>query len=735
MLKWSSLPRQRGGKAWFAFEAKSFEIKVEDTKRGLRGCIWERRKGITSWIRFGGRSLIRLLTGLEECVRANRDLTWQNVWEEDGRRYKLEKGSNQAGVFIRCSVRDFGGKSYNLMFPEGNGIIGGWRILAEKLRRLGVRSSEEIQREEQIEKTQREEKQRNTKLLPRLLKPTLNPIAEMGKAEKMCDGKVVSVKVGEEEIQERMDQLRRCLVGWWGSGHAPIPGVESVRRWARLQWNIKSPFAVVNLGRGLWLFEFENKEEVDRVLMFGKRRFGNNLFHLRTWEEDVGCSNQGIVEEKAWVRVVGLPVHLWSRKIMEKIGDACGGFLAVDEETERLDELGWARILVKMKKPDLPNTLEVALRGGSYRMQLWWELSPHLTVFSPEDKRNPRSCRNDEGVSRAGERVMGAGIEEAGGDVGDKYPVSSSQSQRRYAGQCSGQITARSSDKFLGQIPGRMSGQVSDQNKWRRAGWAAQVNVPGPDVLRPNGVLGLHRQISGLKNGPSSKAIVTEKQMGPSVPAQFLSSPSNAETEGSLQIDDDKHGEEAAGTNQPQVQTDYQIIEVPMVDQDLLNRFESPMPIDNSPSLSFFGRPLLQGGSSGLGGSHVIEEEDEGVLSMEIVEANEMKGGSSQGDTEVEYGQEEGIVDATPLAVEGYEKWEDSMLIKFSEFLGFATEGFEKQIIELLRQMVKKQNKGSRMGQTPVSRCKRELKKLECTINYGGQKSGKMQTEIGGTFC
>ena len=33
------------------------------------------------------------------------------------------------------------------------------------------------------------------------------------------------------------------------------------------------------------------------------------------------------------MRVVGLPVHLWSRKILEKIGDVCGGFLAVDEDT------------------------------------------------------------------------------------------------------------------------------------------------------------------------------------------------------------------------------------------------------------------------------------------------------------------------------------------------------------------------------------------------------------------
>ena len=39
--------------------------------------------------------------------------------------------------------------------------------------------------------------------------------------------------------------------------------------------------------------------------------------------------------------------------------------------------------------------------------------------------------------------------------------------------------------------------------------------------------------------------------------------------------------------------------------------------------------------------------------------------------------------------------------------------------------MLDDQNKGSKMGQTPVSRHERELKKLECTINYGGQRSGK----------
>ena len=197
---------------------------------------------------------------------------------------------------------------------------------------------------------------------------------------------------------------------------------------------------MVNLGRGLWLFELESKKEVDRVLMFGRRRFGTNLVHLKTWGEDLGCSSQGNSEEKAWVRVVGLPVHLWSWKILEKIGDACGGFLAVDEDTDTLTELGWARILVKLGKSKPPNIVEVMVGRTRFQMQLWWELSPsRMTISSLEQRRNPSFCRDDDGGTHAGERVSLGGSTTAGGDVGDKHPVLSTQTQRQSSGHSLGQ--------------------------------------------------------------------------------------------------------------------------------------------------------------------------------------------------------------------------------------------------------------------------------------------------------
>ena len=39
------------------------------------------------------------------------------------------------------------------------------------------------------------------------------------------------------------------------------------------------------------------------------------------------------------MRVLGLPLHLWSQEVLKKIGDCCGGFVAVDDDTTFLPNL------------------------------------------------------------------------------------------------------------------------------------------------------------------------------------------------------------------------------------------------------------------------------------------------------------------------------------------------------------------------------------------------------------
>ena len=75
---------------------------------------------------------------------------------------------------------------------------------------------------------------------------------------------------------------------------------------------------------------------------------------------------EGEKRRKVWVRIVGLPVSLWDRAILRRVGEECGGFLAVDTQTKKLEELQWARILVKVNGEELPNVVEICVEEVCY---------------------------------------------------------------------------------------------------------------------------------------------------------------------------------------------------------------------------------------------------------------------------------------------------------------------------------------------------------------------------------
>ena len=69
--------------------------------------------------------------------------------------------------------------------------------------------------------------------------------------------------------------------------------------------------------------------------------------------------------------------------------------------------------------------------------------------------------------------------------------------------------------------------------------------------------------------------------------------------------------------------------------------------------------------------------------------------------------------------------WEESDLARFSKFLGFSTEGLEKDILEFLVKIRKRRERVHNKVLLEKSRFERELKKLECSVNYEGGKKKK----------
>jgi len=91
-------------------------------------------------------------------------------------------------------------------------------------------------------------------------------------------------------------------------------------------------------------------------------------------------------------------------------------------------------------------------------------------------------------------------------------------------------------------------------------------------------------------------------------------------------------------------------------------------------------------------------------------------GGGATYDTQTERGMQE-------------DKWEESDLAKFSHFLGFPTEGLEKEILKFLSQIRKRREKIHSKELLEKSKFERELKRLECSINYEGglKQKGSVQ--------
>ena len=125
----------------------------------------------------------------------------------------MERRSNSACTLIRVSIRDFRLKRYCLIFPKGKGLLGGWKLLTEKLRGLGLRSREGTGNSKRA-------------MAMDLVEKGVKPLISKGKRSKepLSFGKIVEsghlafsnavrLTVREEDVRHRLGKLACSLVG------------------------------------------------------------------------------------------------------------------------------------------------------------------------------------------------------------------------------------------------------------------------------------------------------------------------------------------------------------------------------------------------------------------------------------------------------------------------------------------------------------------------------------------
>ena len=101
------------------------------------------------------------------------------------------------------------GKKFCLVFPEGNGLVGGWFLLAKKLRAFGV-SYLVVRNSFQCDSSAGKVESRvNT------LENELGSYAEVVKGKTGESGDSLRVHLGEREMMCREEQLGPGGLFWW----------------------------------------------------------------------------------------------------------------------------------------------------------------------------------------------------------------------------------------------------------------------------------------------------------------------------------------------------------------------------------------------------------------------------------------------------------------------------------------------------------------------------------------
>ncbi|KAL6323907.1 hypothetical protein AAG906_005904 [Vitis piasezkii] len=604
----------KGGKSWFAVESKTFEISIEEIRGKLRGVILERSKGFFSWIKFGEKSF------KESSSRRLR------VWEEGGRKYRLECRSNVTGRYLLCSVRDVEAKRFCLVFLEGKGLVGGWFMLAQKLRALGITNQPMRNVEMGTSTSVKEDYRGKGKEKGKGVFP------DAVRMETWVLGEALWVQVGERDLTSREVQLSRCLGG----------------------------LKISRLGGALVLFEFEDKVEADWVLLRGSRSL-----QMREFSSEMGTK---------W------GVAKWKPP-------------------------SWARILVRAPGKIRQGTLQVVVGNCCWTVSLWWENPPWWEVRDEGggDSRASGSVRVvQNGKSELQARGTGEQFE-CGRGQGESAGAEAAEGRRPFAGDLGPSNSG--------------SGPRKDKGYSKKAGWGAS---------KPTSGMGF------VERSSSARAS--------SVPA---------EVEGGMESELMAVQVEAAVELTPR---GWRVTDEALM-EEASRYYAGPSPLSElghrgysySSSSSFWGNAEAVGASEGsaFGAKGELGSYETRMGRNRAASACGDWSGHLRDSGDAERGKELALVpvgevfmslceeeDACHIEEGGSgEGWSASSLARFSRCLGMPTEGFEEEILYLLRRMKGRIEQKGKEGVTrktslKSSKSSRELKKLEWTVSYKKAKMG-----------
>ncbi|KAA0060161.1 hypothetical protein E6C27_scaffold542G00270 [Cucumis melo var. makuwa] len=114
------------------------------------------------------------------------------------------------------------------------------------------------------------------------------------------------------------------------------------------------------------------------------------------WSKVLHADPKLIPSYDGWIRVRGIPLHLWNMIVFSQIGEACGGFIEVASETADKKELTEA--LIKVRDNYTDSFLPLLKSMMKKEMSILFTRSPRRKMAERKKSQNSwnfykKSCR------------------------------------------------------------------------------------------------------------------------------------------------------------------------------------------------------------------------------------------------------------------------------------------------------------------------------------------------------
>ncbi|XP_058775608.1 uncharacterized protein LOC131649881 [Vicia villosa] len=161
-----------------------------------------------------------------------------------------------------------------------------------------------------------------------------------------------TIMEGEVQIEIDYNDIRSEVNFWENSLFMYVigkdPSMNGVKQFMLKFWNfVQTPELFYN-DEGYFIMKFRSGEDRDLVMMKGPYTIQNMPMLLRIWHHDFCLKRDMLRTVPVWVKLPQLPLYLWGKRSLSKIGSALGKPLFTDECTAAKLRVSYARILVEI---------------------------------------------------------------------------------------------------------------------------------------------------------------------------------------------------------------------------------------------------------------------------------------------------------------------------------------------------------------------------------------------------